>query len=465
MVSHSLASSSSVFPPIALTPTLFIGIDVGKKAHIAGFVSASILKQSRFEKCPVLRFEQNRAGLLAFLARVKTFVPSPRHAAILLEATGHYHRPLWEALIAEGFRVYVVAIHTKRVVSRNKTDVHDARRLAHSLYAQLALDLQIEEKSQQVRQLVPATDVAQQLHGLMRRHYEVTQTSTRLKNKLIAINDELFPEFSEVFKDPCAEVALDIRSRFPTPAILAATSLEALRVVRRRNGPSNAKLTRLQTAAKRSIGVTNVARVNALTFEQEQLIDCIRLTQQQCDVLETKIEELVASSREGRILLSFDSMQSIHAGTLIAMIGNIRNFPRKCEFRKYCGWAPRSTQTGTSVDRVEQTPTGSHLLKRSLYLLTIGAISHENTVWGALYYRLLPLKCPYDARIKDYKGKMRVIGRVAGQMAGVIYTLLKADADLVDALAEGQELPAPQLYDPEIHAGTKATPERLTATQ
>ena len=40
-------------------------------------------------------------------------------------------------------------------------------------------------------------------------------------------------------------------------------------------------------------------------------------------------------------------------------------------------------------------------------------------------------------------------------MTDVIYALLKADADLVDSLA-GCDLLAPVLYDPEVHAGTKA---------
>jgi hypothetical protein len=35
--------------------------------------------------------------------------------------------------------------------------------------------------------------------------------------------------------------------------------------------------------------------------------------------------------------------------------------------------------------------------------------------------------CIYDERIKDYRGKMKVIGRIAGQMASMIFSLLKTD--------------------------------------
>ena len=173
--------------PIALTPSLFIGIDVGKKRHVAAFISPDLLKKKRFEQCPVLPFEQSRAGLLAFQERVKTYVASPGRAAIVVEATGHYHRALCEELIDAGFLVYIVAVRSKRTPGLNKTDVHDARRLAHHLYAQLSLGLQLEEKGQQARKLVPDLEVAQLLRGLVQRRYEVSQSLTRTKNKLIAL--------------------------------------------------------------------------------------------------------------------------------------------------------------------------------------------------------------------------------------------------------------------------------------
>jgi transposase len=458
-----VARPKSLHTQLAPTPPLFIGIDVGKQRHVAAFVSASLLKQKRFEQCPVFSFAQSREGLLAFLAQVKGYVSSPCSAAVILESTGHYHRPLAEFLAAEGFRVYVVAIRTKRAVGQNKTDTYDARRLAHSLYAQLALGLQIEEKSQAARELLPATETALQLHGLVRRRYELQQSSTRMKNKLTAICDELFPEMAQVFRDPNAQIALDLRYRWPTPALLAAQSLETLSIVKRTHGPGPAKLLKLLELAKTSIGVTGTARVSTLCFEQAQLIESILLIQNQADALEKKIEDLVINSREGQILLSFGYVGTNHAATIIAMIGNIRNFPRKSDLRKFCGWAPRATQTGTSVDRSDMTPTGSRLLKWTFFLLALTAVGHP-TVWETLYQRLVPLKCTYDARTKTYKGKIRVLGRIAGQMVGVIHALLKADAELVDSWPDQQTLPAPVLYDPAVHAGSKPKPAVPTLT-
>src|SRR5437879_2675044 len=56
----------------------------------------------------------------------------------------------------------------------------------------------------------------------------------------------------------------------------------------------------------------------------------------------------------------------------------------------------------------------------------------------------------YDERTKDYRGKLRVIGRIAGQMASMIITLLKTDYETLSQGPPNQE-PPPMLYDPATH--------------
>ncbi len=43
--------------------SLYVGIEVGKQRHLAGFVSNTLLsRHERLESCPVLMFEQSRQG-------------------------------------------------------------------------------------------------------------------------------------------------------------------------------------------------------------------------------------------------------------------------------------------------------------------------------------------------------------------------------------------------------------------
>lgn len=71
--------------------------------------------------------------------------------------------------------------------------------------------------------------------------------------------------------------------------------------------------------------------------------------------------------------------------------------------------------------------------------------------WARLYQRLLPRLAIYDERKKDYRGKLKVIGRIAGQMATMIFALLKTDQETLSTVLPGHEPPAPMFYDQAIH--------------
>ncbi len=94
-----MARRLSVHPNLTAVPmlpheTLYVGVDVGKFRHLAGFLSRTLLQRhERFEGCPTLAFEQPREGFRAFVDRIREYVPLTQ-AAVLLEHTGHYHRLL-----------------------------------------------------------------------------------------------------------------------------------------------------------------------------------------------------------------------------------------------------------------------------------------------------------------------------------------------------------------------------------
>ena len=131
-----------------------------------------------------------------------------------------------------------------------KTDKRDALGLANTPYNQLALRIQVADKTQLVRKAFPASATAAQLKGSIRHRYELVREATQRKNKLIAICDEIFPELTQVLKDPTLPTAPAIRERFPTPHALATASLSALQEVRGKTRfLSDAKLLDLQRLA------------------------------------------------------------------------------------------------------------------------------------------------------------------------------------------------------------------------
>jgi hypothetical protein len=129
---------------------------------------------------------------------------------------------------------------------------------------------------------------------MVQHHYELVAESTQRKNKLTAICDELFPEFTRLLRNPNLPTALALRARFPTPAELATASFWELREARGRTcSVSDAKLQELQRLAAQSIGTKDPARVRGLVVEQKQLIRELRLIAEHLAQLETEIAQVV----------------------------------------------------------------------------------------------------------------------------------------------------------------------------
>jgi transposase len=368
---------------------------------------------------------------------------------VLTEQTGPYHKALEQYLLELDIPVYMIHVQ-ERPKGMMKTDKRDAQRLANTLYNQLEKGVQVTDKTQLVHRAIAPSETAIQLRNIVRHRSELMQDSTRRKNKLTSICDELFPELTKVYKDPNSPSALTLREKFPTPLAVATASRAELNGIRRGNFPSEAQLIQLQQLAGQSIGIKNVVRQRTLILEQKQLINELRLIQEHAAELEAEIRGIVENSREGKILLSIPPIGPVMAATIIAAIGHIDNFSKASELKSYFGWAPKMNQTGTSYDRTSLSRAGTRSMKNMMYLIVWKAIELD-TEWAHLYQRLVPVKCSYDERRRKYIGARKVIGRIAGQMISLIYALLKKDQEVLSSVPHGSLPPEPTLYDPALH--------------
>lgn len=225
--------------------------------------------------------------------------------------------------------------------------------------------------------------------------------STRRKNKLTAIYDQVFPECTQVLKDPNLPIALAMRKRFSTPAALATASLSTLQEVRgKARQISNAKLLELQQLASQSIGTKDPAHLRGLVFEQEQLIEERELMQKHLAQLETDMVQIVEHAREGLILTSIPGIGTIQAATIIAAIGTIANFDHASQLTSYFGWAPMVSQSGYTLDQARLTPRGQRQMKQTMYLVVWQAIQIKDCEWSKIYERLVPIKCSFNEKTR-----------------------------------------------------------------
>jgi Transposase IS116/IS110/IS902 family len=347
--------------------------------------------------------------------------------------------------------VYVMHVQS-RPAGLLTTDKRDALTLANQLYSQLELGVQVAHKGQLIRRLVPPTEAAALLKGLIRQRYELVRETTQRKNKLTAICDELFPELTRVANDPNAPVALALRAQYPTPHALATASLTTLQQLRgTARSLSDAKLLQRQRLAAESIGTKDLVRQRTRVLEQSQLIRELGLLREHVAQLETEITAIVEPSREGQILQSFPMIGPVMAGTMRAAIGSIHNVPSASALKASFGWAPAVVQSGSTLDHARLTRGGTRTMKQIRSLAVLQAVRPPATEWAQLYARLVTARCPFDERKQAYVHTTRVIGRVAGQLSEAIYALLKRDAEVMSKVLPGQEPPAPLLYDPAVH--------------
>ena len=406
-------------------------------------------------------FENSREGFRLLIERIRGLAPL-EHVFVLMERTGHYHRALAQYLQELDLPVYVMHVQS-RPGGMLKTDKRDALTLANQLYSQLELGVQVANKLQLIRRVMPPTEAAAQLKGLIRHRYELIQESTQRKNKLTAICDEVFPELTRVVKDPNSLFALALREQFPTPQALAAISLTTLVEIRggARSGLGHRQRRGVRRQADRRgrrgpespvhVDLRRRVVVRGLVLEQTQLIKELRLLREHVEQLEDEIVSIVEHAREGQILLSFPGIGPVMAATTIAAIGSIHNFPSASALKSYFGWAPVVVQSGSTLDHSRLTHGGTRTMKQMLFLAVFQAIRLPDNEWAKLYERLVKARCPFDEKTQSYVGKKRVIGRVAGQMTEAIYALLKRDAELLSKVLPGQDPPPPMLYDPKVH--------------
>ena len=243
--------------------------------------------------------------------------------------------------------MYVTHVQ-ERPSAMMKTDKRDALGLANTLYNQLALGIQVADKTQLVQKAFPPSATAAQLRGLIRHRYELVREATQSKNKLIAICDELFPEFTQILKDPNLPTALALRERFPTPAALATASLSALQEARgKARMLSDAKLLDLQRLAASSIGTKDMLRQRGLLIEQTQLIRELRLLQEHVAQLKTEITAILEQSVKDKSCNRLGLVQSKRRRSWL-LLAPLRIFPTQEA-------SNRMKQSGSTLDSTRQT--------------------------------------------------------------------------------------------------------------
>jgi transposase len=324
---------------------LIIGIDPHKKKHAAVAITQDYAVRCKF------KFDNNREGYAIAVERIREEMVKAgcRGVMFALETGGHYWRNLAYFLDERGmpFR-FINQFTLKRRregkdLNRRKNDYRDSE-----VAAQLLCTGEFTESK--LKQGVYA-----ELHAGYNSYRRMVKEKSRVSNLIQGLLDGIFPEFVQVFKDPCCLNALSILATCPAPGVISSMTEEQFVEIVRVNHQGllkKKKLRALYHIASTSIGVK--ADVMSVSMEVVFLVEKLRLIKRQIRTLVEALVTLVDQAEESQYLLSIRGLNYIAVAGLLAELGTFAAYHSAKQMIKMAGTNP--TERESAGKRGSHTP-------------------------------------------------------------------------------------------------------------
>ena len=387
------------------------GIDVAKRSHEicltdqVGDVTLSI------------RVQNNQRGMDKLLRALEGLGAKPENIKFCLEATGHYWLPIYCYLNKLGFQLHVInPIQSDALrnyyIRKTKTDRKDALLLATLL--------RLGETP--ATELPPETVI--RLQNLSRLRFRFVEQVSGLKNKILAILDQIFPEYEECFSSVFIQTSRALLKQYPEPEELAQADLSELSAFlskhsRGRLGQDRAE--KIRSLAKGTFGI-NLA-LDAFTFELRLLLDQVEFIGEQIKMIEEAIDKIMEEFRPTEnssyrhVVETIPGIGPVLAAAIIGEIGDIKRFPNARTLVAYSGLDPTVRSSGEfEGTRNRISKRGSPTLRHCLWLAAVSA------------RRCNPeLKAYYELKRSQGKHSSVATIAIARRLIHLIYSLWKND--------------------------------------
>ena len=387
---------------------LFVGIDIAKRNH-----EASVIAQDGSVVRKAMRFANSQAGYNKFMDMVRSL---KEPVVFGMEATGHYWLTLYTHLRNDGFTVHVInPIQSDALrgmyIRKTKTDSVDSVIIADVIRFGRYCETSVEPGDLQA------------MRELCRQRFYIIDMASDLKRKVIALLDQVFPEYEKLFSDTFGVSSMELLSQYTTPEEMLSVSSQQLAEIlekasRGRLGAE--KAVEIQDAAKNSFGIVMASSSFSLIIRQ--YIEQIRSLESSVDIFDTEI---------ARLLSGFDTQLTTITGvgpTLAAVIlseigGDIRRFSSPAKLAAYAGVDPTVRQSGDfSGSRMKMSKRGSPYLRRAIWLASTVAAFKDPAIHAL-----------YERKRAEGKDHMTVIGHICRKMISIIFAVLRDNTPYVPA--------------------------------
>jgi transposase len=305
----------------------FVGIDVASERHVVAVVDESgrvLLKATSFAEDA-----EGYAKLLGLLG-----APD---ALVAMEATGHYWKNLFAALVAAGFVVALLnPLRTRRFagedLQRTQTDAIDAVGIARFAAQKRPPASRLPDRAtEELRELVRFRDRLRQDFG----------DRVRQLHRLVDLG---FPEFTRHVRDLGSELATALLRDYPTASGFHGVPVRRVAALRYdgRHKVGDELAAALSGAAAASVG-----RHPGEAYRLQ-----VRYTCEDLDVLRRRLRDLerdIDRLREqheiGRLLTTIEGIGPQTSARLVATFGDFSSFPSAGALASYVGAVPALKQS------------------------------------------------------------------------------------------------------------------------
>ena len=388
-------------PSSPVDPSTFryvVGIDIGSQT-----CSFCTLKPDKSQVIKPTDFTNAPAGFGLLLNKLERLGVPPSQILIGLEATSRYGENLYRFLESRGYQLCL--LHPRQTHQfaqqrglRAKTDKLDATTIARVLL------------SGEARRGYVPTELIATYRELARLQTQLTEDITRYRNEIHALLQVLFPEFSQVFADPCRPTALELLKLYPSAQAFVAAGVEPLAAKLHELAPRNYGLHtahQLVSLAQHSIssGVALSARSTSLKI----LCDQLEHTQANLLQLEKELETLVKTDTGAKGLQSVPEFAGKTIAVLRAELGDVERFACSSQAVAYAGLDIEVKQSGKSKGQAKLSKRGSGRIRRILYMAVVRCIRLKDSAFGAYYHHLVARGLPRRAAMMAVMRKMLMV--------------------------------------------------------
>ena len=380
----------------------YAGIDIAKRNHEAAVIGKD--GQALVES---LSFPNSQAGCEKFCQLLERLSIPKQELIIGMEATGHYWLAIYAYLTEKSYTIHVINpiqsdAFRRMSIRQSKTDAIDALLIAQIMrfgrYSSTALS---EENIVALRQL-------------SRYRLALVDICGDSKRRVIALLDQVFPEYERLFSDVFGVSSRELLLRCQTPEDMLDISTEelaALLAKASRGRFSEQKAEEIQAAAATTFGISYARE--AFAFQIKQIIEQICFSEKQLEQLEAQIADILR--RTNQVIATIPGIGETLGAVILSEIGDIHRFETPAKLVAFAGLDVRVNQSGEFTGtRNKMSKRGSPYLRRAIWLAASRAAFCDPTLSD--YYQSLRTRG---------KHHLTAIGAVSRKMCNILFVILR----------------------------------------